>query len=423
MSTNERGPFEGIRVLEFGMAVAGPYAAELFAHGGADVVKIEPLEGDNTRFNSPIVPGEGRHYVIKARGKRGVPLNLRKPEALAIARRLALRSDVVIANMRPGALARLGLDYETLSAENPRIIVAEISAFGEQGPYGMKAGGDFHAGTVAGLMMSTAAFDHDPPRFTDGHLSDFMAGTLLAFAVSSALYSREHSGHGQHVKTTLYQAALALQHANANVFEAVDGWKREFVDWVSEERPHPQEASLRRRANTAVILGSIYRTADDRWITLGSNPAALARLLDALGIDGEAGSGAADDPPADPAERTTAVRRQIEAVARSRDGAELLAALHAKGVPATILESLEEAMLGEHAHANGFVYDAEHPVVGPMIMPAAPVSFSHDRYQAGVGTPAYGEHVREVLAELDYSDDEINELIANQAVGEEPPWA
>jgi crotonobetainyl-CoA:carnitine CoA-transferase CaiB-like acyl-CoA transferase len=418
MSTSERGPFDGIRILEFGLAVAGPYAAELFAHGGADVVKIEPIEGDNTRFNSAIVPGEGRHYIIKARGKRGVPLNLRHPEARVIARQLALRSDIVISNMRPGVLARHGLDYESLSAENPRIIVAEISAFGHLGPYGDKPAGDFQAGAAAGLMMSTGRFDQDPPQFTDGHLSDFMAGTQLAFAVSTALYSRERSGHGQHVTTTLYQAALALQHATANVFDAVDGWKREFVDWVREERPHPQAAADHRRARSAVILGSLYQTADGRWITLGSNPATLARLHDALDID------VPDEeaPPAaaalTPAEQTAAVRRQIEGVTRSRDSEELLAALHAKGLPCTILESLEEAILGEHARANGFMYEADHPVVGPMMMPGAPVRFSHDRYEPGDRTPAYGEHLREVLGELDYTDAEIDQLVADQAVGE-----
>ena len=426
MSKSERGPFEGIRILEFGLAVAGPYAAELFAHGGADVVKIEPIEGDRTRFNSTIVPGEGRHYVIKARGKRGVPLNLRHPEARAIARRLALRSDIVISNMRPGALAGLGLDYESLSAENPRIIVAEISAFGRQGPYGDMAGGDFQAGAAAGLMMSTGRFDQDPPQFTDGHLSDFMAGTQLAFAVSTALYSREHSGHGQHVTTSLYQAALALQHATANVFDAVDGWKREFVDWVKEERPDPQVASDRRRAQSAVILGSIYRTADDRWITLGSNAATLARLYDALGIDEADRPAVPDDAssaPADatPAERTAAVRRQIEAITRTRDGEELLSELQAQGVPCSLMESLEEVILGEHARANGFMYEADHPVVGRMMMPGTPVNFSHDRYEPGDRTPAFGEHLREVLAELDYSDDEIDRLIADQAAAETLP--
>jgi len=421
MSTNERGLFAGIRVLEFGRAVAGPYAAELFAHGGADVVKIEPIEGDFTRFNSTIIPGEGRHYIIKARGKRGVPLNLRHPDGQNIARRLALRSDVLISNMRPGALARHGLDYESLSAEEPRIIVAEISAFGEHGPFGGLGGADFQASAASGLMMSTANFDEEVPRFADAHLADFMAGSLLAFGVASALFSREQTGHGQHVTTTLFQAGLALQHATANLFDAVDLWKREFADLMKRERPHPREASARRRAATAILVGGLYPTADDRWITLGSNQLALTRLLDALGLDDESVSDPDWEMPDDPTEHFAALRSRIGAVVRSRDGEELLAALQAKGVPCALLESLEEAILGEQAHANGFVYEADHPVVGPMIVPGAPVNFSRDRYEAGDRTPAFGEHLREVLGELDYSDDEIDRLIADQAVSEELP--
>ena len=230
MAGDSNGIFSGVRVLEFGLFVAGPYAGELLAHGGADVIKIEPVTGDATRFNSTIVPGEGRHYIIKARGKRGVPLNLGHPEGRAITRKLALRSDVLISNMRPGALQRLGLDYESLSAENERIIVAEISAMGEKGPFGMHLGADFQAAAASGLALSTGNFEGDEPRVLDAFLADFHAGTLLAFGIAGALFRRQFTGQGQHVRTSLYQAAISLQTATANLFDAVDGWKREFAD-------------------------------------------------------------------------------------------------------------------------------------------------------------------------------------------------
>ncbi len=421
MSANAPGIFEGVRILEFGRAVAGPYAAELFAHGGADVVKIEPIEGDFTRSNSTIIPGEGRHYIIKARGKRGVPINLRHPQGEAIARRLALRSDVLVSNMRPGALGRHGLDYESLSAEEPRIIVAEISAFGNRGPYGGLGGADFQASAASGLMMSTANFDEEVPRFADAFLADTMAGSLLAFAIASALYSRERTGRGQHVTTSLYQAGLALQHATANLFDAVDLWKRDFADWIQRERPHPREASERRRAQTAVLIGGLYPTADGRWITLGSNQVALTRLLDALNLDDDSVSDPDWEMPDDPSEHFTDLRSRIAAVVKTRNGEELRVLLQDRGVACSLLETLEEAILSEHAHANGFVYEADHPVVGPMIMPGAPVSFSRGRYEPGDRTPAYGEHVREVLGELDFSNEEIDQLIADQAVGERLP--
>ena len=197
---------EVLAVVEYGVFVAGPYAAEPFAHGGADVIKVEPTEGDATRFNSPTIPGGGRQYIIKARGKRGIPLDLSHPEGQAIARRLALRSDVVVSNMRRGALSDYGLDYENLSEENPRVIVAEIWAFGRLGPNGGQPGADFQVQAASGLLLSAASFDGDEPRHSDGHLTDYMAGTLLTFGIASALWRRERTGLGQQVGTTLFQA-------------------------------------------------------------------------------------------------------------------------------------------------------------------------------------------------------------------------
>ncbi len=421
MTSEPDGIFSGVRVLEFGLFVAGPYASELLAHGGADVIKIEPVTGDATRFNSAIVHGEGRHYIIKARGKRGVPINLSHPRGRALARELALDSDVLISNMRPGALKRLGLDYESLSAENERIIVAEISAMGEQGPYGMHLGADFQAAAASGLALSTANFEGDEPQILDAYLCDFHAGTLLSFGIAGALYRREFTGKGQHVRTSLYQAGLSLQHATANLFDAVDGWKREFADWMAQERPHPTDAAQYRREQTALIVGGLYETRDGRWITLGSSKAAYERLLEVLGIEDPSVHDPDWEMPDDPREHFRSIREQIRNVALKHDGAEMRDRMQAAGVPCALLSSLEEAMLSEHARANDYVHSFDHPAVGPVLMPQAPVQFSESRYTAATETPAFGEHLREVLGELGYGDDEIAELIACGAVAEALP--
>ena len=419
MDDRSDGIFSGVRVLEFGLFVAGPYAGELLAHGGADVIKIEPITGDATRWNSTIVHGEGRHYIIKARGKRGVPINLRHPDGLAIVRRMALQSDVIISNMRPGALKRLGLDYESLSAENERIIVAEISAMGEAGPYGMHLGADFQAAAASGLALSTASFHGDEPEVLDAYLCDFHAGTLLSFGIAGALYRREFTGQGQHVRTSLYQAGISLQHATANLIDAVDGWKREFADWMEQERPHPSRAAQQRRQQTALIVGGLYETRDGHWITLGSSKLAYERLLDALGIEDPSVHDPDWDMPDDPSDHFRSIRDQIRDVARQHDGDEMREQLQAAGVPCALLNSLEEALLSEHAEANDFVHSFDHAAVGPVLMPQAPVKFSRDRYTAAEHTPAFGEHLREVLCELGYDDAAIDGLIASGAVAEE----
>ena len=415
------GIFSGVRVLEFGLFVAGPYAGELLAHGGADVIKIEPTSGDATRWNSTIVHGEGRHYIIKARGKRGAPINLRHPDGLAIVRDLALRSDVIISNMRPGALQRLNLDYDSLSAENERIIVAEISAMGEEGPYGMHLGADFQAAAASGLAMSTANFDGDEPRILDAYLCDFHAGTLLSFGIAGALYRREFTGKGQHVRTSLYQAGLSLQTATANLFDAVDGWKRDYADWMEQERPHPRLAAQRRRDQTALIVGGFYETRDGHWITLGAGQLAFKRLLDVIGIEDPSVHDPDWEMPDDPRDHFTSLRQRIREIALQHDGEELRERMQAAGVPCALLSSLEEALLSEHARANDYVHSFDHPAVGPVLMPQAPVKFSRDRYRAAEQTPAFGEHLRDVMGELGYDDATIEELIESGAIGEELP--
>ncbi|MXV79987.1 MAG: CoA transferase [Chloroflexi bacterium] len=413
------GIFSGVRVLEFGLFVAGPYAGELLAHGGADVIKIEPITGDATRWNSTIVPGEGRHYIIKARGKRGAPINLRHPDGLAIVHDLALNSDVIISNMRPGALKRLSLDYESLNAQNERIIVAEISAMGEDGPYGMHLGADFQAAAASGLAMSTANFDGDEPRILDAYLCDFHAGTLLSFGIAGALYRREFTGKGQHVRTSLYQAGLSLQTATANLFDAVDGWKREFADWMEQERPHPRVASQSRRDQTALIVGGFYETRDGHWITLGAGQLAFKRLLDVIGIEDPSAHDPDWEMPDDPRDHFTSLRQRIREIALRYDGEELRERMQAAGVPCALLSSLEEALLSEHARANDYVHSFDHPAVGPVLMPQAPVKFSRDRYRAAEQTPAFGEHLRDVMGELGYDDPAIEKLIESGAIAEE----
>ena len=415
------GIFSGVRVLEFGLFVAGPYAGELLAHGGADIIKVEPVTGDATRFNSTIVPGEGRHYIIKARGKRGAPINLGHPDGLALARRLALRSDVVISNMRPGNLERLGLDYDTLSAENERIIVAEISALGEHGPQGMHLGADPQAAAASGLALSTSDFSGDEPRMVDGYLCDFMAGMTLAFGIASALYRREQSGTGQRVYTTLYQAGLSLQHATANLIDAVDGWKRDFATQMQSKPLRPRDAQRYRREQVALLAAGLYETRDGRWITLGASPASFRRLLDTLEIADPSAHDPAWRMPDDPREHFSSLRERIRAIVSDWDGEALRDRMQSVGVPCALMSSLEEALLSEHARANDFVHRFDHRVVGPTMLPQAPLTFSRDHYRAAESTPAFGEHLRDVLAELGLDGTDIDELIRRGAAAETLP--
>ncbi len=353
--------FEGVRVVEFGQYAAVPYASELFAHGGADVVKVEPIGGEHTRHNSPIVPMEGRQFIIKARGKRAIALDLKAPEGLAVAKRLIAQSDVVLANMRPGALERLGLGYDDISAEHPGVIYGEISAFG----------------------------------------------------VVSALRLRDRTGRGQRVTTSLLQASLALMHASANVFHSVDGWKPDFVRWLREERPPFEEARRRRRSHTATVpwFVNTYETADG-VVSIAAPGPLRAALAEVTGVQDPAVLDPNWTMPADPRPYIREVTEQARVLIRRFKTDDLIARLEEAGIPCSPVRFMEDVILGESARANGYVYTADHPRVGPITLPTPPVQFSDSQYEAGGSSPAYAEHTRQVLADLGFGEDEIEALRA-----------
>jgi CoA:oxalate CoA-transferase len=405
--------FEGIRVVEFGQYVAVPYAAELLAHGGADVVKVEPIGGDNTRTVQPLVPGEGRQFIIKARGKRAITVDMTDERGRDAVRRLILDSHVVLSNMRPGSLERMGLGYEQIAPQHPTVIYGEISAFGTRGPEANKPGLDPVVQAGAGLIAAGRATEDGRPVPSEAFLSDYMAGTLLAFGVVSALRLAEQTGRGQFVSTSLLQAALALEHGQASIFHALDGWKVDFVRWLEAEKPTFEEAARRRRSMLATDHWwlNTYVTADG-VIALGAPGPLRRRLVQVTGVDDPAVTDPSWTLPDDPRpyiREVTARAREAIATWKTDD---LLARLEEAGIPCSRVRFMEEVLLSEHARANGYVYTADHPRVGEMTLPAAPVQFSDSRYVAAGTTPAYGEHTAEVLRELGFTPEEIETLRA-----------
>jgi formyl-CoA transferase len=185
--TTPEQPFHGVSVLEFGHFIAVPWAGQVLADGGAHVIKIEPPEGEPSRYIAPIVPGESRHFVIRNRGKHALPLDLRHPDAREILEALLARADVVLANMRPGLAAELGLEYEQLAPRYPRLVVGTVTAFGPRGPDAALAGMDHVVQARSGLMVTGGRVLDGLPTSGESPIADYMAATLLAFGVATAL--------------------------------------------------------------------------------------------------------------------------------------------------------------------------------------------------------------------------------------------
>lgn len=417
------GPFAGLRVLELGQYVAVPYCAELFAHGGAEVIKVEPIDGDETRKNSAIVPGEGRQYIIKSRGKKGIPIDLGSAAGRQLARRLALSCDVVLSNMRPGAVEEAGIGYDQLKEDHPRLIFGEVNAFGSKGPDAARAGLDVIVQAASGLTLSGRAWEDGVPVGSEAFLTDYMAGMTLAFGVTTALRERDRTGRGQKVSTSLLQASLALQTATANVIDAVDGWKRDFV--ARREQEGTTYASFVERRDQTASNRWFYNTypTKDGFVALGAPGKLRGKLMAILGIDDPSVSDPNFRMPDDPRPMLAELKAAAAASVASFTTKDLLDRCSAAGVPAAPLRFLEEVVLGEQARANGFVETFDHPAVGPMTMPTMALTFSESAYRASSSSPAYGEHTRDVLEGLGMSPADVDELASARVVGvpESPP--
>ena len=222
------GPFDGLRVLELGRFIAVPFCGQLFADGGADVIKVEDLDGDQTRHNGPILPFEGRQFLDKNRGKRSLSVQLTDPDIRLAVKNIAAEVDVVLANFRPGLSEQLGFDYESVRERNPRVIYAENTAYGTEGPMADMPGMDIALQAYTGLAQMT---DHGPEQITHP-IIDYATAILMAWGVSTALYNREKMGKGQKLNVALMHSAMLLENNALTHVDVIDGWRAEFVTYL-----------------------------------------------------------------------------------------------------------------------------------------------------------------------------------------------
>lgn len=412
------GPFEGLQVVEFGRFIAAPYCGQLLADGGADVIKVEPLEGDETRHHGEIIPGEGRQFLNKNRGKRSFAADLGNPTVLAAVRRLAKGADIVVANFRPGQAERLGLAYEQLAAVNPRLIFAENTAYGRKGPMAGMPGMDVVLAGYSGMVNVTA----DGPLMPPQPIIDYTAGLLLSWGVSTALYTRERTGRGQRIDVALLQAALVLQNNGVNHIDAIDGWRREFVEYLKKAFINgatwadvlTKHQDLQPHAPSRAYYGFL-RTADG-MIAVAALPRPLRmRLMEVVGFDDPWSRDPTlvpDDARAYADELVVTVERRLA----TNTTAYWCEALAAAGIPVGPMRLREQLIDDEQVLANGFVTRLEHELVGGVTVVAPPVGFSDTPLAAARPSPVLGQHTAAILAESGLSAAEIEALRVRGAI-------
>lgn len=387
-------------MLDASQVMAGPYCAMLLADLGCDVIKVEPPgTGDSTRHALGAIQdwGESGAFLAVNRNKRSVTVNLKHPEGLEVFRRLAAACDVLIESYRPGTADRLGIGYDSLRATNPRLVYASISGFGATGPYARRGGYDIITQGMSGIMSVTGQPGGEPAK-AGVPLTDIGAGMLCAVGILAALIARGETGEGQHVDTSLFEAGLVY-----GAWEATELWS-------TGRMPGPLGSAHRLSAPYQAL-----RTADGH-ITIGA-------FTDKLWTAAAAAFGHAEwaaDPRfatgPDRLARRDELVELIESVTVTEPAAAWLERLLEVGVPCGPVYDYAQAFADPQTRAREMVVEAEHPLAGTITMLGIPLKLSGTPGAIRRPPPMLGEHTREVLAEVGYSEGEIESLVAAGAV-------
>ncbi len=413
------GALDGVRILEFGEIIAAPFGAMLLGDMGADVIKVEPPWGEPWRFSREFSPFESRTFISLNRGKRDLPLDLTKPEAMEIVRKLVPQTDVVIINYRPDVPPKLGIDYESLAKLNPRLIYCENTAFGKQGPDSLRPGYDLVVQAMSGLMASDGKMVNGvPQQITATAVADFSTGLAIAWSVCAALYARERTGHGERIESTLLGTALGIQTSSFIEVEMVDAEPRKvFLEELGQLRgagcSYEEVTQLYESYRTKPTWNAYYRTyqTKDSVLALGCLSDILRKkMADALGVrDIRFQPGYVPDSPEAIAFNEQLVS-QLQALFLERTTAEWLEVLDAAGVPAGPVRFIEELLEDPQVVANGLVVELEHAQVGPVKMVGPLVKMSGNPLKATAASPTLGQHTTEILTALGYNSEEIQRL-------------
>lgn len=388
------GPLAGVRVLDLSAYIAGPYGCTLLADQGADVIKVEPPSGDNLRKYPSTLDAESRAFLGVNRGKRGLVLDLKNADALAVLHELARQADVLVHNFLPSVPARLGIAYEQLAQINPRLIYCAVTGYGETGPLKDKAGYDQVLQTMTG-MCALQGKAEGPPEILYGSVVDYYASSMVAAGVASALYERERSGRGQFVGVSLLRSALALQSAR--------------LVWAEGE---PRD--IGRDMRSGGITG-IHPTGEGYLYISANTPHFWQALCAKTGLPELADNERYDSVRKRAEHRDEIVPRLHEAL-RARTALEW-EAWFGEEVPCAAARGVEDMFDFPQVQAEHMVATFAHPVVGSYRGFAQAIKFGRSQPDSPRAAPAFGEHSEAVLKEAGISPERVTALRDRGALG------
>lgn len=389
---------DGIRVLDFGRYIAGPFCATLLGDMGAEVIRIEKVDGSEDRFLSPVTEqGDGAMFLQLARNKLSMTLNPMKPDGRRIVQKLVATADVVLANLPPDTLKTMGLDYDSLTAIKPDIILTMISAFGRGGPYANRVGFDGLGQAMSGNMYMSGTPEQPVKAYAP--FVDFGTASLSAFGTMAALYQRQKTGNGQVVEGSLFNTALTMMNGAAIEQAAI---KRDRVATLNRSQTSAPADTFKTRDGW-VLVQSVGGPLFKRWADLMGEEHWLddPRFRDDIsrGDNGEI------------------ISERLARWCAERSTREVLDAMEQARLPAGPVLSPQEVLDDPHIAAKGLFQAVEYPGLDiPAPLMRTPVELSETPGEIRHRAPTLGEHTDQIMGELGYSDQEIAELRDNRII-------
>jgi crotonobetainyl-CoA:carnitine CoA-transferase CaiB-like acyl-CoA transferase len=394
----DKFPLEGIKVIDLSAVMSGPFCSQLLADFGADVLKIEPPgTGDMMRdFGPPFVKGESYYFLLHNRNKRSMTLNLQSAKGMEVFRKLATTADIILENFRPAVKRKLKIGYEDLKGDNPRLIYASISGFGQDGPYENRAGFDLIAQGMSGLASVTGWKETGPVRVGVA-IGDSLAGIFATYGILLALFEREKSGKGQRVETSLLEGLVAVLGFQAAKY------------FGSNERPE-------RLGNDHGMVApyGTFKTKDGYMNIAAGNQAMWTRLAKTLGLENLTN----DERFLTVAERVknlAELARLIEEKLAEKTNKEWEALLDEAGVANGPILHIDEVFQDPQVLHQEMLLEMDHPRAGKIKTLGFPVKLSQTPAQLKSPPPYMGQHTEEVLQELGYSPREV-EIMRKEGV-------
>ncbi|MBS1269166.1 MAG: Acetyl-CoA:oxalate CoA-transferase [Gammaproteobacteria bacterium] len=389
------GPLTGIRVIDLTTMVSGPLATMVLADQGADVIKVESPAGDHSRRVATRRGGFSASFVNNNRNKRSVVLNLKDPGGVDALKRMVAGADVFIQNFRPGVADRLGVGERPVRIVNPRIVHASICGFGFEGPYVHKPVFDPLIQAVSSLTTVQAGSDDRRPRLVRTILPDKLSAIQASQAIAAALYARERTGKGQHVRLSMLDTVV-------------------FFLWSSDMGAHTFVGDESETETAQSYIDLVYETADG-YVSIAvmqdKEWRALAEAVDRLDFLEDERFATAELRDINKDARTALTQKAV----RPYFTDDLLRRLEAHGVPCAPVLTRREMISHPQITANGIVMETEHPQAGALRQARHPAVFSDTPVEMRFGAPRHGAHTRTVLSECGFGDDEIGALEASGA--------